>query len=217
MATRAPQTTSSDPDTPYVHSYLFLRRSIGIIGLALPIILIAGTELIDHRLLDSISSSYYSTLRGVFVGSMCAVGVFLLSYRGYTKYDDIASTVAGTAAIGLALCPTTPDTGPVSNTASVFGTLHTIFAAIFFLTLVLFCEYFFTQHGNMVTPKKKIRNGIYYACGGVIFACLILIWITKSFIPTQTNWMHPMLWLEAIAIFAFGVAWLIKGETLLRD
>lgn len=211
-------TTVPSPDRTYVHSYLFLRRSIGIIGLALPIVLIVGTLLIDGRLLDSISSSYYSTLRGVFVGSMCAVGVFLLSYHGYTKYDDIASDIAGVAAIGLALCPTTPDTGPVRPTQSTFGILHTIFAAIFFLTLVVFCVYFFIQQDNPVKTRRKVaRNWIYYTCGGVIFVCLLLIWITKSFISAETNWLHPMLWLEAVAIFAFGVAWLIKGHTLLRD
>ncbi|HVV18853.1 MAG TPA: DUF998 domain-containing protein [Pseudonocardiaceae bacterium] len=211
-------TTITSPERTFVHSYLFLRRSIGVIGLGLPVVLIVGTLLIQGYLLDSISSSYYSTLRGVFVGSMCAVGVFLLSYHGYAKADDIAGDVAGIAAIGLALCPTTPDSGPVSATQNVFGTLHTIFAAIFFLTLVVFCVYFFIQQDNpMKTRRKVMRNGIYYTCGGVIFACLLLIWITKSFIPAQTNWMHPMLWLEAIAIWAFGFAWLVKGHTLLRD
>ncbi len=209
--------TTSPPDAPYVHSYLFLRRAIGVIGLALPVVLILGTLLVDHRLLDSISSSYYSTFRGVFVGSMSAVGVFLLSYRGYTKYDDIASDIAGTAAIGLALCPTTPDTGPTTPTENLFGTLHTIFAAIFFLTLVVFCEYFFTRHDTTVTTRKTIRNGIYYTCGAVIFACLVLIWITKDFTAPTTDFLHPMLWLESVAIFAFGVAWLIKGETVLKD
>jgi hypothetical protein len=215
---QAPSPGSPALGTPYVHSYLFLRRSIGIIGLALPIVLIVGTLLIDGHLLDSISSSYYHTLRGVFVGSMCAVGVFMLSYRGYTRYDDIASDIAGIGAIGLALCPTTPETGPVSSTQHLFGILHTIFAAIFFLTLVVFCVYFFIQQDNPVKTRRKVyRNWIYYTCGAVIFACLLLIWITQDFIPAQTSWMHPMLWLEAIAIFAFGVAWLIKGHTLLRD
>ena len=210
-------TTVPSPNRTYVHSYLFLRRSIGIIGLTLPIVLIIGTLLINGHLLISISSSYYSTLRGVFVGSMSAVGVFLLSYHGYTKYDDIASDIAGVAAIGVALCPTTPDTGPVSSAQSIFGTLHTIFAAIFFLTLVVFCVYFFPKSNQVKTPRKIARNGIYYTCGVIIFVCLILIWITKSFIGAETSWLHPMLWLESIAIFTFGVAWLIKGETILRD
>jgi hypothetical protein len=201
-----------------VHSYLFLRRAIGIIGLGLPVVLIVGTLLVDHRLLDSISSSYYATLRGVFVGSMCAVGVFLLSYHGYSRMDDVAGDIAGCAAIGLALCPTTPDNGPVSSTQNLFGTLHTVFAAIFFLTLVVFCCYFFIQQDNPVKTRRKVaRNGIYYVCGGIIFACLLLIWITKSFLAGQTSWWHPMLWFEAVAIFAFGIAWLVKGHTLLRD
>lgn len=208
----------TSPDQTYVHSYLFLRRSIGVIGLALPLVLIIGTLIVNGYLLDSISSSYYSTLRGVFVGSICAVGVFLLSYHGYTKADDIAGDIAAVAAIGLALCPTTPDSGPVSSAQRVFGILHTVFAAIFFLTLVVFCVYFFVKQDNPVrTPRKTARNWIYYTCGGIIFVCLLLIWITKSFLSRQTAWLHPMLWLEAVAIFAFGIAWLVKGQTVLRD
>jgi hypothetical protein len=28
---------------------------------------------------------------------------------------------------------------------------------------------------------------------------------------------HPVLWLEWIALFAFGISWLVKGEFALRD
>src|SRR5262249_38106399 len=118
---------SAAREATLVHSYLFLRRAIGVIGLALPVVLIVGTLIADGYLLDSISGSYYSTLRGVFVGSMCAVGVFLLSYHGYARSDDIAGNIAALGAIGLALCPTTPGSGPVSSTQNLFGTLHTIF------------------------------------------------------------------------------------------
>jgi hypothetical protein len=28
---------------------------------------------------------------------------------------------------------------------------------------------------------------------------------------------HPVFWLEALAIFAFGTSWSTKGEAILRD
>ncbi|WP_226363319.1 hypothetical protein [Pseudonocardia sp. ICBG1142] len=28
---------------------------------------------------------------------------------------------------------------------------------------------------------------------------------------------HTLFWLEAVAILAFGVAWFVKGDTILRD
>lgn len=92
-----------------IRSYVFLRRSIGMIGMALPVLLIVGNLLWPPpEVLASISGYFYSPLRGVFVGSMCAVGVFLLSYRGIGLVDDLISNVAAVAAVGLALFPTTP-------------------------------------------------------------------------------------------------------------
>jgi hypothetical protein len=31
------------------------------------------------------------------------------------------------------------------------------------------------------------------------------------------EWLRPLFWLETIAQAAFGAAWLIKGETFLKD
>src|SRR5436309_15856932 len=122
-----------------VHSYLFLRRAVGIIGLSLPVVLIIGKRIVDGGdLLDSVSDYYYSDLRGVFVGSMCAIGVFLLSYRGYGLIDDIAGDIAAVGAFGVALFPTTP-AGHLTRTDQVVGALHIAFSGVFFLTLVFFC------------------------------------------------------------------------------
>ena len=41
-------------------------------------------------MLESISSYYHSVMRDIFVGSLCAVGTFLISYRGYDKRDNRA-------------------------------------------------------------------------------------------------------------------------------
>jgi hypothetical protein len=57
---------------------LRLRRGIGIVGMALPFVLTIGNALFVHRftLLGSISGSYYTHMRDVFVGGLCAIGVF---------------------------------------------------------------------------------------------------------------------------------------------
>ena len=95
-------------DYPEVLSYLALRRILGSIGVALPFVLFFGNLWLgDGHMLASISAYYYSVMRDVFVGSMCAAGVFLISYR-YTRWQDAAGSVAGFAAIGVALFPTTP-------------------------------------------------------------------------------------------------------------
>jgi hypothetical protein len=195
-----------------VHSYLFLRRAIGLIGLALPVVLIVGNLVWPPGpLLDSISSAYYSPLRCVLVGSMVAIGVFLVCYRGYGRVDDIAGNVAGGAAIGVGLFPTTPVTG-ASTGQGVVGDLHTAFAGIFFLTLVFFCLVLFPRSDGSPTPRKNRRNVVYRVTGILILASIILIGVVK--LTDGLAFLHPMLWLETVAILAFGVAWAVKGETL---
>ena len=67
-----------------VLSYLELRKAVGIIGFALPFVLAFGKDLLQGPGIEgSISGYYYTDMRNVLVGSLCAIGVFLLSCRGY--------------------------------------------------------------------------------------------------------------------------------------
>lgn len=201
-------TATTSPQNTLVHSYLFLRRAIGLIGLALPFVLILGKQLVQGGdLLGSLSSYYYTDLRDVLVGAMCAVGVFLLAYYGHDYVDNIASTVAGLGAIGLALFPTTPD-HDVTGWDRTVGVLHLAFAAVFFLSLAYFCLRLFPHDGEQ--PEKF--GALYRVCGGVILVCLVLIALAKYL--GLTPGLHPALWLEAVAVEAFGVAWAVKGGTL---
>lgn len=200
-ATRSPQST-------LVHSYLYLRRAIGLIGLALPFVLILGKQLAQGGgLLGSLSGYYHSDLRDVFVGAMCAAGVFLLAYYGHDQVDNIASTVAGLGAIGLALFPTAPDHDVTAwdRTAAV---LHVVFAAVFFLMLAYFCLRLFPHDGE----QPPGTGAVYRTCGVIILTALVLIAVTGR-LHLVPSW-HPALWLESVAVWAFGVAWLVKGQAL---
>lgn len=76
-------------------------------------------------------------MRDVFVGSLCAIAVFLISYRGPQRVDDIAGKLACAFAIGVALFPTAPDADSTAP-QELAGRLHDLFAALFFLTLAYF-------------------------------------------------------------------------------
>src|SRR5947207_14353791 len=81
-----------------------LRRGIGLVAVALPFAITIGDSLIARKvtLVGSISGSYFTDMRDFFVGSLCAIGVFLVCYR-YDRPDTILSTVAGALAIIVAL------------------------------------------------------------------------------------------------------------------
>jgi hypothetical protein len=206
-------------------SYMTLRTAIGGLGFALPFAVSLGAWIIfGQGLQGSISAYYYTGMRDVLVGSLFATGFFLFSYTGYARADNIASKLAFAFALGVALFPTTPPPTPdIPNPETVIGTFHYIFAAGFFLTLSYFCLFLFVKTNTTgkpaMTPRKVQRNVIYRVCGGVMLACIVLMAIYNFAGGDKTSLasLNPTYWLETIAILAFGVSWLTKGEAILKD
>ena len=206
------------PPEPIILSYMELRKAVGFIGFALPVVLAVGNMILQGPgLQDSISSYYYTDMGNVFVGSMCAVGVFLLSYKGYERADAIAGTLAGIFAVCVALFPTTPAQDATPGDKAI-GMVHLTFAALLFLTLAYFSLFLFTKSVPNPTDRKRQRNKVYIFCGWTIVGCIVVMAVAaipqiKGYLTCRTL----RFWFESIAIVAFGVSWLIKGETILKD
>jgi hypothetical protein len=51
-----------------------------------------------------------------------------------------------------------------------------------------------------------------------MLACIALVglyyWRFKN---TAVTAVKPVFWLESLALWAFGISWFVKGETLFRD
>jgi hypothetical protein len=206
--------------TPLVISYLGLRKAVGIIGIALPFVLAIGKILVDGAGLEmSMSEYYYTGMRNVFVGSLCAISVFLMSSRGYDRRDHVAGILASIFGLGVALFPTAPDVNPTPG-EMIISRLHALWAASFLLTLAYFSLALFTQTDSpgRETPRKLQRNAVYRVCGWTILACLILSALVEQ-LPADSPVMklYPLFWLESLAVVAFGVSWLTKGEAILKD
>jgi hypothetical protein len=213
---------SPDTGSSLVVSYLTLRKAVGILGIALPFVLAFGGMLIDKPGIQSSISSYYHTgMRDIFVGTLCAIAVFLMSYKGYEPKDDRAGVLACIFAVGVALLPTAPDSDPTSR-QKLIGHFHLLFAVLFFLTLAYFSLRLFTKTDKTKVPtrRKLQRNVVYKACGYTMLAALILI-VILAFLQGQAilevKRLALVFWLESIAIVAFGISWLTKGEAILKD
>lgn len=212
------QWMNETPNTPepLVRSYLFMRKGIGIIGVALPLVLVIGTMICDghFEMKDSISAYYYSLMGNVFTGSLFALGIFLICYR-YTRLDDVVSTLAGMCAIGVALFPITPDQATAQQV--VIGAFHGVFAASLFLILALMAIFLFrrTDQVNRALRKQQ-RDTVYLICGIVMITCVVLsaLFLCVPYLHAWLQPLHPILVLEGLAIWAFGWAWFIKGGTL---
>ena len=158
-------------------------------------------------------------MRDIFVGTLCAFGVFLFAYKGPEPQDDIAGDLACIFALGVAFLPTAPVApSPLEETIS---RLHLLCAALFFLTLAYFSLFLFTKSKSRkpASPQKKLRNMVYRICGCIMLLALgaIILLALLPNLTAQIESLDPVFWLEAIALIAFGVSWFIKGEGLLGD
>jgi len=205
---------SDDEILDQTFSYLTLRKTIGWISILLPFVLMLGKFLISKGIFiyNSISHYYYSEMRDIFVGAICAIALFLFFYKGYNKWDNWAGNLAGIFAIGIALFPTA-EKGAYNWVADV----HLICASSFFLILAVFSLVLFTLKDPDHTKQKRIRNKIYIVCGSVMIVCLISIVIFVKFYEDEYPESSFVFWAESFALIAFGVSWLTKGGTICPD
>ena len=195
-----------------VHSFRTLRRIVGFLGIALPVVLALWGFAVcgDHRIQPSISDYYYCRTRDALVGILFTIGWFLYAYPGYERKDNVAGNIAGLCALGVALFP---DQGP-----GIEPTIHFSSAGLLFLTLSYFSLFLFTKHGGMPTLEKRKRNRVYRTCGVIMLLCIVTL--TAYHLAPRSpaiDALRPVFWLESLALWAFGVSWGVKGETVWRD
>jgi uncharacterized membrane protein len=221
-----PDSAPEDINKSFVIYYLALRRAVGILGIILPIILAIGLVLFSPcgNVQPSISDYFYTRMGSFFVGTMCAVALFLFSYKGYDKKDKIAGKLGCLFALGVAFFPT----GPLpESTCSVVALhnpgfvniIHFSSAGLLFLTLAYYSYFLFTKTSGEMTPQKRKRNRIYKVCGVIMVVCIILVFVYFEVPGMEKKFREfkPVFWLEAIALWAFGLSWLTKGEFILKD
>lgn len=208
-----------------------MRRAVGFIALSLPVALACGNLLIkllgpSHALPNplierSISDYYHTPMHDYLVGSLCAIAVFLVCSRGYDLADEITGYLAGLFTFGVAIFPSVdPGTDIYTPLQVEIGFIHTGFAALMFLMLAFSCLVLFRRSSPHapITRRKRHRNRIYAACGFIILVCMFLM--VAFTLNAWARAMRPsglLFWCESLALAAFGVAWLTKGEGILRD
>ena len=213
---------------PDLISYQELRRLVGLLALLFPVGLVVGALLLcsarQVALQSSISGYYHTALRDEFVGTLCVVAFFLFSYRGYSRWDAFAAKAACVFALGVAFFPTGLDkpypacTIVPAATSAWVSQAHYLFATLLFSTLAVFSLVLFTKSKGRMTAQKKKRNVLYRVCGVVMCLCMALILLDRVFL--EQTWLQaykPVFWLEATALWAFGLSWLTKGEFLFGD
>lgn len=207
-----------------VLSYLGIRRAIGAVGLLLPLLLgPVGYFGFGIDIQDNMSSYYYTALRDVFVGCMCAIGIFLFCYRGYDRIENWTANFGCLSALGVALFPLDANSDPLDQ-KSIVGYFHTISGGVFFLTLAFYSLYHFPSFKGgqrEVAPHEAQRNFIYWSSGLVILFSLAAMGSELFLFPDQwkkrLNEYHFLFWMEWVAVWAFAAAWLTKGRAIVAE
>ena len=216
----------TNENSEMVVSYLTLRQMIGWIGLLMPIGVRLGALIFEGiHTTDSISAYYYTGMRDVFVSTLVLGGALLTCYRTPAWHDNVVAIVAGVSAIGIGLFPMSPTFAaeilqkyPEMGEAKCYiirGLLgfHFLFVGAFF-SLSFYLVYFrFSAFTPQIPTRQKVmRNKVYTLCGAAMFAAFITIGILAFM-----NKASSIFWPESVAVIAFAAAWLVKGQTILKD
>jgi hypothetical protein len=128
-----------------------------------------------------------------------------------------------------------------SNFQRDIGYVHTVFAAALLLTLALVALRFTkTEPGDKNGPFKELlglvrklwyspadpedrreppkrnRDAVYRVCARLILVAVLLA-VISNFLPKSITGGHALFFLEAAAVFCFGVSWFVKGQAILAD
>jgi hypothetical protein len=209
------------------------RRVLGILGICLPILTIIfsifGFQYFDMPFfVENISATHYYNSYLFFEGIIIAVGLFLITYEGYDIKDKWITTIGGISAIIIAFFPYQPPNAMITNpwnflmiSPKITEIFHLIGAVTFFACLFFMQTFQFTKF-DFITKEKEKRNLLYRICGWITLSAVIIGTGMDRMdiigLPHITAGIFGFSFIgEAISLFAFGIAWLVKGETFLKD
>jgi len=196
-----------------VFNYLILRLIVGMIAFVLP----PGVVIITAQITSSISASYHTLARDVFVGSLFVIGALLWAYNGrrpdlteeqvsdfWKGLDKFWNGAAKfriaelkveervISAIGgfAAVGAALFPTACDSCTMDMKARIHVISAVILFSTIAYFCLVGFAaqvKNPKATEVKKKRRARIYSFCGWGIVIAMLGLVVTQVAMPVAAR------------------------------
>ncbi|CCH68660.1 putative Diphosphate--fructose-6-phosphate 1-phosphotransferase [Phycicoccus elongatus Lp2] len=194
------------PDNPYVlKSYRYLR--LVMVGL---VVLLAASVLIELQQTGfgcwrtSISSYYWTPVRGIFVGALVAIGTCLIVLKGNTPVEDVLLNVAGALAPIVAFvpildpkeCQSTPWAASADGRANIFNNVGAFLLAG--LVAVAVAWWVARREGRGRLSRADLI-GLLVTIALVLAGIALFLWAREFF----DRWAH---YLAAIPLFLVLVA-----------
>lgn len=207
-------------------SMILQRRILGFLSISLsPVCFLfglIGSNTNPQYWYKSISLTFYSNSNIFMIGILTATAIYFFSYKGYDWKDRLCSLIQAIACVGIVVFPCRCEfydrdtVGLFCLNMNISNILHSIFAALLFLSFAFNLIFLFTLSSGEKTEKKKIRNLIYRISGLVIFICTIAMCFKNYVIKIGIvpEWFPYVLMLEFIALTVFGFSYIVKSETI---
>ncbi|MCR8560412.1 hypothetical protein KXD93_22350 [Mucilaginibacter sp. BJC16-A38] len=173
----------------------------------------------------SISDYFYTIMGSVLVGVLCAVALFMFTYKGPARLDGILCNLMAVFALGVAFFPCNVSDGNYACNIicrppdDLRNTVHYSSATGLFLVQAVMSLWLFRRTDKADPGKqKRSRNSVYLVCGIIMVVAMAGILSLKVFhLEKKLAHFRPTYWLELITLWAFGISWLVKGEIVLQD
>lgn len=212
----------------HIHkTYFTLRVGLAALAAVLPLLLV-GVGYVGYRIwLQPSLSDYYFALtnakptlwdfpmRGWFVGILCAIGCFLILYRGFSNTENWLLNIAGVSALGVALIPmTVPEAcencgGPMF---SWWPWAHFFFAGLLFACIAVVAWACSEETlGELPTDRQKTYRALYdrHAIGMLLFPFAAIALTAIAGIND-----YRILFVEAFGVWVFAHYWFTKSREL---
>jgi hypothetical protein len=188
-------------------SYRNLRAITGYVGLTLPVVLLLD-GVVDGHIESSLSAYYYTNVGNAFTGALCVIGIFLLAYR-LTAWaiDNVATTLAGISALGVAFFHCAPQNATLSQLR--MADVHLTCAAALFILLGGISLLIFPRD---ITPDQRWRANWYRGLGALIWLSIILMPVLNSLAGSFYDDKHVFFVLETVCVTAFAASFILKGH-----
>lgn len=228
-----------DREKDLIFDYKALRLMVGVIAFLLPWVVILATL----HVTSSISASYHTDVRDIFVGALFVIGALFVAYNGHQvelndrnigqfwnwlstfwkaakdfrklerKYEERVVSFLGGSAAVLAALF---PTACDQCDPDLKSRIHTIAAVILFSGVVYFCLVGFLDQARAKDGKKaKLRASIYRVCGWGIAAIMVGSVVAPYAVTVELARAWSItFWAETLALWLFGIAWMTASKFL---
>lgn len=163
---------------PIRQTYFALRA--GLVVLVLLLFVAVALEIlgVDCRL-GSISAYFHTSVRSVFVGTLCAIGAILLIYRGNTDTENMLLNFAGFLAFLIAFVPTELDQtcpGVADEMVISDSVANNVWAVLFIGLLITILSVLFNWRGGRDELSTYARVALTISAAGLAAGVAVFMW-----------------------------------------